>query len=139
MRSVVAKKAAGDKKTPIKQVFLALNHALTPYAMFMWLAFGVVLITWDWAYPVMAFSNPMGWDWDILGTGGIAWSPPLVPHLTPLIVSPLVFLGLGLAIHSTYNIGRNLFGEHQGAIKATSVMSILYILVALLFIWILMG
>ena len=137
--SWVAKQAAGDKKIPIKQVFFALNHALTPYAMFLWISFGVVLITWDWLYPIMGFSNPMGWGWNLFGTGGIAWSPPLVPHLTPFIVSPLVFLGLGLAIHSTYNIGMNLFGEHQRAIRATSVMSILYILVALFFIWILMG
>lgn len=136
--SWLAKKIVGDKKNSAKQVFLAFSNALTPYALLLWIAFAITLVTINWAYPIRAFSDPLGWGWNIFGTGTVTWQP-IAPDWLPYIQAPITFLGLMLAIESTHKIALNLFEEHRKAIRATIVMAVLYTLAALLFVWIIAG
>jgi polyferredoxin/plastocyanin len=134
----LAKKASGNHEVPIKQAFLALSNTLAPYGLLLWMAFAIGLVGINWAYPLRAFSDPLGWGWNILGTGKIEWKP-FIPDLLPYIQSIFVFFGLALAINCTYKISLNLFKEHKRALRATLIMSILHVGAAIVFIWLLMG
>jgi plastocyanin len=136
--SWLAKKAANHPEVSAKQVFLAFSYSLSSYGHFLWIAFAISLLAVNWAYPLRAFSDPFGWGWNLIGTGDIAWRP-FMPHLLPYIQAPIVFLGLGFALMATYHIGLNLFKDKRKAFRASVVMGILHTLVALLFVYIVMG
>jgi ferredoxin len=135
--SWLAKKTAGDVEHAPKQVFLSFSYALTPYSLFLWLAFAITLVTVNWAYPLTAFSDPLGWGWNLLGTR-FAWRP-ILPDFLPYFQLPIVLVGLALAVNSTYNIAVRLFGDHAKALRASTVMGVLHTLAALVFIWIISG
>ncbi len=136
--SWLARRAADIKDVSSKDVFLGFSNALTPYALMLWVSFAFSLVAINWAYPLRAFSDPLGWGWDLVGTSHIKWNP-LLADLIPYIQLPIVLFGLALAVDLTYKIGINMFKEHRKAIKATSIMSILYAAVALSFMLIIMG
>jgi hypothetical protein len=142
--SSLAKRAAGATALSTKNdVFVPFSYALAPYGLFIWLAFTLNLILVNWAYPLSRFSDPMGWGWNsspIIPVEGLkfAWEP-IAPELLPYIVTPVVLVGLALAINSTYNIGQKLFGENSKAFKSTAVMAVLHTAMALFFVWIILG
>jgi len=139
--SLAARKAAGEKQIPRKQVFLAFSYALAPYGLLIWIAFALSLLLVNWAYPVNAFMDPFGLSWDPLnqlGLGKFTWSP-IVPQWLPYFQAPVVFLGLAFAISVTYKISMNFFNDQKRALKSTSVMSVLHILSGLFFLWMLTG
>jgi|Deesub1362A_J573_1020465.scaffolds.fasta_scaffold00106_2 polyferredoxin len=128
---------AGEVKYPAKQIFLSFSYALAPYGLFVWLAFAVSLLAVFWAYPLTAFSDPLGWGWNLFGFK-FEWDP-IKPELLAFIQAPLIFTGLALALNTTYNIARKMFGDHSKAFRATLIMSILHILAAFVLIWIIAG
>jgi len=135
--SWLSKKAVGVRHSA-KQLFLSFSYALAPYGMALWIAFAISLIMVNWAYPLNAFIDPLGRGWNILAVDKFSWSP-LIPDMLPYIQTPIVFIGLGLAINSTYNIGVKLFDDHAKALRATVVMGILHVLAAFAVIWVLVG
>jgi polyferredoxin len=135
--SWVAKKVAGDAEHSTKQIFLSFSYALAPYGLFLWIAFAVTLVTVNWAYPLNAFSDPLGWGWNLFGIK-FAWRP-FSPELLPYIQVPILLIGLTLAINSTYNIAMKLFSNHTKALRASIVMGILHTLAALVFVWVITG
>ncbi len=136
--SWLAKKAAQDRETSMKRVFLAFSYSLVSYVHMLWVAFAIILLAVNWAYPLRAFSDPMGWGWNLLGTGHVKWRP-FIPDLIPFIQGVIVFIGLALGIKSTYHIALNVFQEHNKAFKASAVMGVLHTIMALLFIAVVMG
>lgn len=131
-------KATARIEESTKKVFLAFSYALSPYGLFLWIAFALTLMGINWAYPVRGFLDPLGLGWDLLGTASVSWQP-FMPNLWPYIQMGITLLGLALTIHITYSIAMNLFGEHEKALKATSVMTVFHAGAALLFATILMG
>jgi hypothetical protein len=136
--SWLAKKSIGEVKHSTRKLFLSFSYALAPYGMTLWLLFALSLIMVNWSYPINAFTDPMGYGWNVLAIDKFAWTP-FMPNLIPYIQVPILFIGLGLAINSTYNIGMKLFEDHTKAIRATVVMGALHVLSAIVIIWILMG
>ncbi len=136
--SWLAKKTAGDRENSTKNVFLALSNVIAPYGLLLWMAFGVGLVGVNWAYPIRAFSDPLGWGWNLLGTGDFKWEP-FMPNWLPYIQSVFVFLGLALAVESTYKISLNLFKDHRRAIRSSAVMAPLHVAAASVFLYLLMG
>ncbi|MFQ6135322.1 MAG: hypothetical protein ACE5KU_05870, partial [Nitrososphaerales archaeon] len=134
----LSKKAVGDLKHSTKQLFLSFSYALAPYGMTLWIAFAISLIMVNWAYPLNAFTDPLGWGWNVLAIDKFSWSP-LIPDMLPFIQAPIVLIGLGLAINSTYNIGMRMFEDHSKALRASAVMGILHVLAAFTVIWVLAG
>lgn len=134
----VAKKVAKGEEKPTKHVFLALSNALTPYALLLWISFAIALVSVNWAYPIRAFSDPLGWGWDIVGTRNVKWMP-FMPEWIPYVQSTLAFIGFSLATDCTYKIALNLFQQHTKAFRATLVMSILYLMILVFILWIIMG
>jgi len=135
--SWIAKKVAKNIKHSSKQLFLSFSYALAPYGLFLWLAFAISLIFVNWAYPITAFSDPFGLEWNLFGTK-FEWKP-ILPDLLPYIQAPILFIGLALAINSTYNIAMKLLDNHEKAFKTSIVMGTLHTLTALAFIWIIAG
>ncbi|MEE9585937.1 MAG: 4Fe-4S binding protein, partial [Nitrososphaerales archaeon] len=136
--SWLAKKSVGDVKQSTKQLFLSFSYALAPFGMTLWIAFALSLIMVNWAYPLNAFTDPLGYGWNVLAIEKFAWNP-FLPDMLPYIQAPVLFIGLGLAINSTYNIGMRLFEDHNKALRAAVIMGILHVLAALAVIWILAG
>ena len=135
--SWLAKRVAKDKTKSTKQVFLSFSYALVPYGLFLWLAFAITIVLVNWAYPLTAFSDPLGWGWDLLGMK-FTWMP-IVPDLIPYFQAPLFLIGLTFAIVVTYNIAQKLFESQKKAMRATTVMTVLHVATALIFVWIIMG
>ncbi len=134
--SWISKKVAKAEKTT-RRIFLAFSYALIPYIVFIWVAFAVAILLVFWAYPLTAFSDPFGWGWNLLGFK-FKWNPVL-PQSLPYVLASLSILGMALAINSTYNIARKMFESHKKAFRATSVMALLHIMSAIVFIWIVSG
>jgi|Deesub1362A_J573_1020465.scaffolds.fasta_scaffold00067_8 polyferredoxin len=135
--SWLAKKLAGENGISTRQLFLSFSYALVPYGLFLWLAFAFSLILVNWAYPITAFSDPLGWGWNIFGTK-FEWNP-ISPEVLPYLQAPLLLIGLALAINTTYNIARELLNDHAKAFRATLVMGILHTMAGLVFVWIVAG
>jgi polyferredoxin len=135
--SWLAKKAAGGAEQTTKRLFLSFSYALAPYGLFLWLAFAITLVAVNWAYALTAFSDPLGWGWNLLGVK-FKWRP-ILPYLLPYVQVVMLLVGLALAINSTYNIARKLFNDHKRAFKASAVMGLLHVLAALVFVWIIAG
>lgn len=136
--SWLAKKSIGGVKHSTRKLFLSYSYSLAPYGMTIWLLFALSLIMVNWSYPLNAFTDPLGYGWNILAIDKFAWTP-IMPNMIPYIQIPILFIGLGLAINSTYNIGMKLFEDHSKAIRASVVMGTLHVLSAIIIIWILMG
>ena len=129
----LAKRAAGAKDIPAKDVFGAFSHVLAPYGLTLWMAFALVLIMVNWAYPFTALMDPFGFGWDPIGMR-LHWAP-IFPHMIPYIQLPLVLLGQALAINLTYIISLKMFKKRNPAFRATAVMAVFYTLCSLFFIY----
>lgn len=136
--SAIAKRAARAKTVTTKETFVAFSYALSPYAQFTWVAFGITLVAVNWAYPINAFLDPAGMGWEPFGIPHFTWMP-LFPQWVPYANMTLVLIGLALGLDCNYQIARNIFGSKNAAMRATAVMAPLYAATALLLAWIIMG
>lgn len=123
---------------PTKRVFLAFSYSLAPYGLLIWMSFAISLLLINWVRPINSFIDPFGLGWNLLPMKKIPWHP-LMPDKLVFIQAPFVLFGLALAINSTYNIARELFKDHRKALKATTVMSILHWIAAIVVVWVMAG
>jgi len=133
----VAKKIA-NSEIETKRVFVAFSYSLAPYGLLLWMSFAVALLLVNWARPVNSFIDPLGLHWNLFGIEKVRWYPLFEDELV-LIQSPFVFLGLFLGILTNYNIAAELFRDTKKAFRATSVMAVLYLMCAILVVWIMAG
>ncbi len=141
--SWLAKKAARATDVSTKRAFLTFSYSLVPYQLLLWMSFGLILMLINWAYPIYAFSDPLGHGWNILSFVGFTnasdmWSP-IGATLLPFIQSAFLFVGLALAIGATHKISFKMFGDRSKAMRATAVMSTLHLLSGIAFLWVLFG
>ncbi len=134
--SWISKKVAKAEEDT-KRIFLAFSYGLIPYIVFIWVAFAVAILLVFWVYPITAFSDPLGWGWNLLGFK-FKWDP-IHPQSLPYVLSSLAILGMALSINSTYNIAREMFKDHSRAYRATSVMALLHVVSAIVFVWVVAG
>ncbi len=135
--SWLSRKVTGESRISTKQLFLAFSYSLVPYIVFIWFTFAVSILLVFWAYPISIFSDPFGWGWNLLGMK-FEWTP-IKPDWLVFVQAPFIFLGMAMTINATYNIAREIFGEHARAFRATSVMSVLHILATFALIWVIAG
>jgi heme/copper-type cytochrome/quinol oxidase subunit 2/ferredoxin len=138
--SWVAKKVA-KSEISTNRIFAAFSYSLAPYGQLLWMSFAVALFLVNWARPLNSFLDPFGFNWDVLANVGLdkfQWHPLFEDQII-MLEAPFVFAGLFLGIITTYNIGRELFRDAKKALKSTAVMTILYVLCALIVIWIIAG
>lgn len=141
--SWLSKKSAGTDDVGTKEVFLSYSNALTPFALLLWMSFGLVLLAVNWAYPIHSLlADPLGWGASWLGidlpTAHAMWQP-IAPVWLPYIQGVMTLVGFALSIGTTYRIGLNLFETDGKALKSTGVMTVLYTLAAAVFLGVLMG
>jgi|Deesub1362A_J573_1020465.scaffolds.fasta_scaffold00151_17 ferredoxin len=135
--SWISKKLSGVNDIPTKQLFLSFSYALAPYGIFLWIAFAFSLLLVNWSYPISAISDPLGYGWNLFGTK-FEWQP-FSPEALPYIQTPLLLLGLAIAINATYNIAEQIFNNHRQAFRATFVMGVLHTMAGLVFAWVIAG
>jgi hypothetical protein len=76
--------------------FIALGYALVPLGLAAWIGFSLSFVFTNFSYVWPAFSDPLGWGWDLIGTAGVPWMPYL-GNAVPLLQALVLLAGLGWA------------------------------------------
>ncbi len=115
---------AGDKDTPLREVFLDSVYPLVPLGLLAWVAFSLPLLLVNGSYILMVLSDPFGWGWDLFGTAHLAWTP-MAPHWAPYLQVPLLLIGLGFALKTGFGNSRSRFSGKRQALLAFSPVAAL--------------
>jgi ferredoxin len=116
-RAAAARIAPGPAVASFKEVFLAFVYPLVPLGLIAWVAFSLPLILVNGSYIPMVVSDPLGWGWNLLGTGTLDWTP-IVPHWAPYLQVPLLLTGLYFAVRTGREHATRLFGDSRAAVAA---------------------
>jgi len=134
----LGKKLAGLDRLGTKELFIRYAYTLVPLGLLAWIAFSVPLVMVNGSYILTAASDPMGWGWDLLGTGDFPWTP-LWPHWVPYVQIPLLLIGLFYSIKRGCEIGLSLTQEPIRAVKSMTPVSVLLIIVTGIFLRLYVG
>ena len=72
-----------------RRAFTSFAYCLVPLGLAAWIAFSVSFVFANLSYLWPVLSDPMGWGWNLFGTGDVVWTPYLsqgVPTLQVLIL-----------------------------------------------------
>lgn len=114
--------AAGNKLSqrrdiPVKAVFLRYSYLLVPVGLCAWIAFSFPLLMVNFSYILATVSDPMGWGWDLFGTGNLPWEP-FLPEYVVYLQIPILVLGLGYALRRGFQLSTELYeNARQGALS----------------------
>jgi len=114
----------GSRGTSVGAVARAGASALVPFGLFAWIAFSVPLLLANGSYVVAAASDPLGWGWDLFGTGALPWTP-VASRWTPWLQAGLVLIGQAAGLWSGWRENRALGGGDRGALATFAPTGIL--------------
>ncbi len=97
------------RDVPLRRLFVALAYPLVPLGLAAWLAFTLSFVFANLSYALPVLSDPLGWGWNLLGTGDLTWRPWLAGWVPWLQVSALV-VGLMMSIKTADAILRTFAG-----------------------------
>ena len=112
-----ARICAGARNVPVGKIFTRYSFLLVPLGLFAWAAFSLPLIMVNYSHIVSSLSDPLGWGWDLFGTANQRWAP-LLPEWIPLIQTPMLLLGLGLALWRGAAVAGELFPSRAAAVRS---------------------
>jgi hypothetical protein len=69
----------------------------------------------NWTYILATVSDPMGWGWNLFGTGRISWKP-LYPEAMVYFQIPLLLFGLTFSLNRGYAIAGSLWRSRKEAL-----------------------
>jgi len=126
------KKLAGTIQ-PTKKLFIAQSYSLVPLGLAAWIAFSLSFVFANFSYVPATLSDPFGWGLNLLGTGGIAWTPWLT-GITPFLQVGILVGGFIWAATTSRKIAAEKIDNAQANKLSTPV-----IVFCLTFTLILMG
>jgi polyferredoxin len=77
----------------LRSRFLRSTTGLIPLGLGAWIAFSMALLFINGSYIPATLSDPLGWDWNLLGTTNTPWAP-LISGWIPTLQSIAIFGGL---------------------------------------------
>jgi polyferredoxin/YHS domain-containing protein len=133
----VSRKLAGGADVSYKQYFVRYAYALLPIALFYHLAHNSEHLLMEGQKLVALASDPMGWGWDVLGTG-VLTIPPLASLSTLWGAQVLlVLIGHVYSLWVARRTAIGLFGEGKRAFRSQLPMLAAMVLFSLLSLWLL--
>ncbi len=120
----------GSSRADLWGVARAGASALVPFGLFAWIAFSVPLLLANGSYVVAAASDPLGWGWDLFGTGALPWTP-VGARWTPGLQAGLVLIGQAAGLWSGWRETRALGGGDRIALAVFAPTAILLTAAAL--------
>ena len=134
----IGRKLGGATERTPKEVFLGFVYPLVPFGLLAWMAFSLPLVLANGSYILMVLSDPLGWGWDLFGTGTIPWTP-VVPHWTPYFQVPLLLIGLYYALKTGYEQAERLYGATKQAVRAFAPVGLLLTTFSIVFFKLYLG
>jgi hypothetical protein len=95
-----ARRSRGDKLTTA-HAFKHTMPALIPLGLAFWSVFFVSTLLSNATYILLAFSDPFGWGWDLLGVAGMPWVQ-VWPSGIPWIQVAFTLTGLSFSLKKGY-------------------------------------
>jgi ferredoxin len=124
--------------TPTKRLFVDFAYSLVPMGLIGWIAFSFSFVFVNGSYAVSVLSDPFGWDWDLLGTKSIPWTP-LLPGVVTALQVGLLLIGLVFSTVIAYRIARQHAGTDDQAWRGTLPVSGFLAGVTLIFLRLYLG
>lgn len=121
-----------------KQDFLGYAYTLVPLGLCAWVAFSLPLVFVNGVYILNVASDPLGWGWDLFGTGNLAWSP-LLPHWMPYIQVPILIAGLYQALKVGAAYAFQTYPDGKIAVRSFLPVGIFLSLITIFFMVIYVG
>lgn len=122
----LSKKAADAKEVSLKKLFVDYAYALVPISLAGWIAFMVYLVMIQGSLIIAIISDPLGWGWDLFGTGSYPWKPFFTGWI-PYIAMLLFLAGGVLTTRLGWKISLRNFGTKEKALRAMVPMTIFFI------------
>ena len=132
------RRLAGSDGVDVKTLFRRYAYLLVPLGLTAWAAFSVPLIMVNWSYILATASDPLGWGWDLFGTGKAAWQP-LYPGSMVYIQIPLLLFGLAFSLKRGYAIAGSLWRERTAAVLSLAPPAIVCTAIVMSFITLFAG
>ena len=133
----VSKSLSGDTKVTYRDYFVRYAYALLPIALFYHLAHNSEHLLMEGQKVVALASDPMGWGWDLIGTGMLTIAP--LTSLSTLwgVQVLLVLIGHIYSLWVARRTAIALFGEGANAFRSQLPMLAAMVLFSLLSLWLL--
>ncbi len=113
----LGKLLAGIESISVRELFVRYSYLLVPLGLMAWIAFSFPLIMINGTYVLTTLSDPMGWGWNLFGTGNIHWKP-LFPEYLVYIQIPLLLFGLGYALRCGWRIAQTIYTDKLRATRS---------------------
>ncbi|HWU38176.1 MAG TPA: hypothetical protein VN203_11075, partial [Candidatus Acidoferrum sp.] len=125
------------QEVSLQRLFVALAYPLVPLGLAAWLAFTLSFVFANLSYSLPALSDPLGWGWNVFGTGDVAWRPWLVGWV-PWLQMILLIVGLMMSIKTADAILRT-FAEGRARTQGLAVQTAALTAETLFFLWLYLG
>jgi ferredoxin len=110
-------------RSPMRQktAFVSLAYALVPLGLAAWVAFSLSFVFANFSYVWQALSDPLGWGWNLLGTGGLVWQPYLMEYV-PALQTAILLGGLAWASVTTRRIAGEVLAPQAALLQSGPVI-----------------
>jgi ferredoxin len=136
--SFLSKKASGDKKIPLKKVFVDFSYCLVPIGIARWAAYSLGIIPPNGSYLVNIISDPFALGWDLFGTANFPWTPVMTGAL-PYLQTFILLVGLAFSLEYGYKFARQIYSSTRQAIKGWIPVFLFLVGLGMFFIWLFEG
>lgn len=134
----LSKIASGDKRAPLKKVFVNFSYVLVPFSLSVWVAFSFGILLPNGSYILHVISDPLGLGWNLFGTANFPWTPIFTLYLQPLKGAAII-AGLLFSMDIGYKIAVQTFKVEEQIKKGFVPILIYLLLLAASFLWVFTG
>jgi ferredoxin len=135
--AALVRRAAALREVSLRQLFVALAYPLVPLGLVAWLAFTLSFVFANLSYVLPVLSDPLGWGWNLLGTGDLAWRPWLAGWI-PWLQASVLIVGLMMSIVTSDAILRALT-RGRATVHGLAVQAAALTVETLFFLWLYLG
>jgi len=125
------------REVPLWRLFVALAYPLVPIGLAAWLAFTLSFVFANLSYALPVLSDPLGWGWNLLGTGDLSWRPWLAGWV-PWMQVTVLLVGLMMSIKTADAILRSFTGG-RATVYGLVIQTTAVTAEALFFLWLYLG
>lgn len=134
----LSRKLSGDRRVPLREVFVNFSYALVPLGLAAWVAFSFGIILPNGSYLLAIVSDPFAWGWDLFGTAGSKWTP-LLTGVMPSLQMATILAGLAFSLEYGHKIAQESYAGEKAKRWGWVPMLILLLGIALFLIWLFGG